>query len=728
MEENKNPQNKEDIQDSLKKEVSMFLTQIQEKKAQYENKKQKQSVFARFTQPANLPNPPVSASNQPKKGVPILGILGGVTALFLIFIVLMVTVVAMGGENSALLVTFGVDEAQLKTVLLQIVNYSFGIVAFVLLLIFVISVFRLTLLKKDDKIRRKSILKHLFVALTALFFMLFIWFGTWKIVNGMRLGIPISQLQIQTKPAELVDLVAPVEIEFDTSEIIDGLVARGSIPETLSWDFDADEEYEVLSEEKTISHRFEQEGDVKVGLRVNLKDGQMQQFYKLVTIAKAEFEALPAQGVAPLKVKFSALNLEREEVPTKSFEWDFDGDGEYDEKQTTAQIEHSFDKIGKYVVKLRITDVNNTPRYYSKEIQVSQDVENILKAKIQASPGLSGVAPLKVNFNALESTPLDEITEFEWNFGDGVAKQYGRTVSYTYKNPGSYDVVLTVYGKDNVTDNDNVSVEVKQATSVPLAKIATNPSLAGEILEGTVPFDVEFDAGQSEDLDKNIVEYAWDFDGDGTFDEFGQKIKHTFDQEGEFKIILKVTDSDEQSNETILTVKTKIKDLQAILLADPVSGSVPLKVNFDASTSVYKKGDIVTYEWNFGDGGNAEYGEAKRTHIYDKEGQYTVKLKVVADDGATAETTKTIFARALQLQTCFTFSPKTGSAPLTVDFDSSCSQGEISKWKWDFGDGFISTSYAPTHTFKQKGSYTISLELIDTKNNSSTFQNTVMVE
>lgn len=243
-----------------------------------------------------------------------------------------------------------------------------------------------------------------------------------------------------------------------------------------------------------------------------------------------------------------------------------------------------------------------------------------------------------------------------------------------------------------------------------------------------MPFSVYFDASASEDDDDNIIEYAWDFDGDEEFDEFGQKLTHVFEKEGSFEIVLRVTDADEQSSKTSFLVETKARELQAILLAEPLSGSVPLKVDFDASTSVYKKGNIVTYEWDFGDGGGAEYGDAHRTHIYDKEGRYKVRVKVITDDEQEAETTRDIFVRALKLQACFSASEQKGVAPLTVDFDASCTQGEVTKWKWEFGDGFISTSYSPTHTFREKGSYMVSLELIDEKNNSSSFESVIVVE
>ncbi len=49
-----------------------------------------------------------------------------------------------------------------------------------------------------------------------------------------------------------------------------------------------------------------------------------------------------------------------------------------------------------------------------------------------------------------------------------------------------------------------------------------------------------------------------------------------------------------------------------------------------------------------------------------------------------------------------------GVLPLTVNFSDS-SQGKIESWAWDFGDGSTSLEQNPSHTYKNAGSYTVSL-------------------
>ncbi|CAM2009850.1 PQQ-dependent sugar dehydrogenase [Acanthopleuribacter pedis] len=57
--------------------------------------------------------------------------------------------------------------------------------------------------------------------------------------------------------------------------------------------------------------------------------------------------------------------------------------------------------------------------------------------------------------------------------------------------------------------------------------------------------------------------------------------------------------------------------------------------------------------------------------------------------------------------------PPTGTTPLTVQFtdQSTVDSGSIVAWRWDFGDGTISTQQDPQHTYTEPGRYTVSLQV-----------------
>jgi PKD repeat protein len=71
--------------------------------------------------------------------------------------------------------------------------------------------------------------------------------------------------------------------------------------------------------------------------------------------------------------------------------------------------------------------------------------------------------------------------------------------------------------------------------------------------------------------------------------------------------------------------------LAARISANPISGNLPLTVNFDGSDSTDPDGTIVTYEWDFNDG---FWGSGETfSHTYQVAGTYIVTLTVTDNNG-----------------------------------------------------------------------------------------------
>lgn len=65
---------------------------------------------------------------------------------------------------------------------------------------------------------------------------------------------------------------------------------------------------------------------------------------------------------------------------------------------------------------------------------------------------------------------------------------------------------------------------------------------------------------------------------------------------------------------------------------------------------------------------------------------------------------------------CFTMSPSSGSAPLTVSFDASCSSdpvGSIASYQWSFGDGTTGSGRTTSHTYWSADNYSVRLTVTD---------------
>jgi len=147
--------------------------------------------------------------------------------------------------------------------------------------------------------------------------------------------------------------------------------------------------------------------------------------------------------------------------------------------------------------------------------------------------------------------------------------------------------------------------------------------------------------------------------------------------------------------------------------ADPVFGTSPLAITFDASESTDADGMIVSYLWDFGDG-DTDTGETV-THVFvttTETRTFTVTLTVVDNRGGRAEVSQSIEVLAGGAEETtgeglpvarFTADRRIGLIPLTVTFDASDSTGgagNIIEYDWDFGDGSQTTGTPVTHTFE----------------------------
>jgi hypothetical protein len=103
------------------------------------------------------------------------------------------------------------------------------------------------------------------------------------------------------------------------------------------------------------------------------------------------------------------------------------------------------------------------------------------------------------------------------------------------------------------------------------------------------------------------------------------------------------TVEDDRGGSATGTVQVTIRAVNdapiAAFTADPVSGSAPLKVAFDASPSVDDEG-ITTYRWEFGDGST---GTGRTiSHLYQDPGTYRVRLVVSDSAGLSSEETAVV--------------------------------------------------------------------------------------
>jgi len=212
---------------------------------------------------------------------------------------------------------------------------------------------------------------------------------------------------------------------------------------------------------------------------------------------------------------------------------------------------------------------------------------------------------------------------------------FSANVSLSAWPPDPYAPVRTYI---DMTEDKTVLIALAYKAGVlPTASFIWSP----EIPE--VGQTVTFDASTSIPGSGIIIRHKWSF-GDGTY-AIGKIVTHSYASPGVYTVTLNVTNSKglwdiEQKQIQVVEPAPGPKPPVVSFTYKPPNPRVNETVTFDASESYDQDGQIVSYNWNFGDGTT---GEGKiATHSYSKEGNYKVTLTVVDNDGQSSSKSKTL--------------------------------------------------------------------------------------
>jgi hypothetical protein len=245
----------------------------------------------------------------------------------------------------------------------------------------------------------------------------------------------------------------------------------------------------------------------------------------------------PAVLVDPLgaTVQFDASASSDDDGIAK-YQWDLDGNGSFERSGATlVKPSAVYTTKGIVHVRLKVTDTGGLSRTTEKVLFVQHAPHATLA--VTPAVGLVGGA---VSINAAGSTDDFTISRYEWDV-DGNGTFEITTAGNSPRIDTGYDSVGTRNVKVRVVDTHGLS-DVATATivvhRVPTAAFtfAPSPAFAGE--------KVTFDATSSSD-DGPIKDYAWDLDGNGTFETDTQAsptASKTYATDGPITVALRVTD------------------------------------------------------------------------------------------------------------------------------------------------------------------------------------------
>jgi PKD repeat protein len=438
------------------------------------------------------------------------------------------------------------------------------------------------------------------------------------------------------------------------------------------------------------------------------------------------FRSAQTSFAPTLKVQFTDTSSD-DEGPIVAWNWKF-GD---DQTADVQNPEHIYASPGKYLVMLTVTDSGGLQASGSKEITVLPPGNNPPIANFSYS---QQNRKLVIDFTDTSTDSDGAITTWNWDFGDNSFDTI-QNPSHSYLSSGNYQVSVTV------TDNGGKTTSITKNVVVnPLVNQSPIISNVTGIQTSFKPLVGKF-TEVSSDPDGFITNWDWNF-GDGsafsTTDSTLKNPTHTYLFPGIYTVSLTVTDDGLPDGTNKKTTTSSIQFTVspppanqppiALFTVDTNNVFAPVVINFtDASTDA--DGRIVSWLWEFETGRsvfyNAQTYQKTVAYTFNKSGTYPVKL-TVRDDGNLSNTyVLDIVIKNNAPVPILSASPNPVLSQTLVSFfgnNSYDSDGNITKYAWDFGDGTViaqGTTFE-SHAYSKPGTYKSSLTVTDNIGDSST--------
>ena len=291
------------------------------------------------------------------------------------------------------------------------------------------------------------------------------------------------------------------------------------------------------------------------------------------------------------------------------------------------------------------------------------------------------------------------------------------THNYLYKNPADFYPSSLVNMNQATFPNSKIS----KVTAL-VQPIGPTANFSSNITNGYAPLTVTFTNTST----GTPTSWSWNF-GDGTTSTI-QNPTRIYSKAGTYTVKLTVTNAAGSNTATkfdYITVKSVSQKPVAAFSATPISGTIPLTVQFTDSS----KGSPDSWRWTFGDGQTST--QQNPTHTYNKVGKYTITLAATNTAGSNSVTESgyiNVIAPSKPSIAAFSTSQTSGKAPLKVTFTDKSTNTPTS-WAWNFGDGTSSTAKNPVHIYSKAGKYIVTLTVKNSKgSNAKTMSSYITVK
>lgn len=297
----------------------------------------------------------------------------------------------------------------------------------------------------------------------------------------------------------------------------------------------------------------------------------------------------------------------------------------------------------------------------------------------------------------------DRVRSYTWDFGDGSAivtipntappaTPVDGVRNHTYAATGTYTATLTIIDRLNCSTVSDNSVQI-------IVDGPTADFTADVLSSCDQNFDVTFTPTQTPiDPSVPVVRWIWNFgDGVSITQTSADPVTHSYNNNSYYRayaVSLTVEDANGCRSDVVLKPDyIKAYRPQASFIANS-----PLRCN-NYTVTFYNNSNAqgvpaapdYKFTWNFGDGSAevATNSSAAQTHTYAGDGEYTVTLTVMDENGCTHTYTQNNYIRIVKPVADFEPGGSiTECAPISLGFvNLSETFGQPATYTWDFGNG-----------------------------------------
>jgi parallel beta-helix repeat protein len=331
----------------------------------------------------------------------------------------------------------------------------------------------------------------------------------------------------------------------------------------------------------------------------------------------------------------------------------------------------------------------------------------------------NGTVPLTVIFTMTVNASDGTITTWTLDIdNDGMPDYSGSgeppsTQQHTYNSTGTYTAKFMVTDNHSSTASDSTIIAVSQVAPQNNAPIAEYTySLQNPTTQDIIQF-----TDTSKDIDGEIINWTWNF-GDGNHS-YLQYPSHQYTTGGKYYVTLQVKDNDGliniTSNELIVTYHEYNQYIITVNIQPVTGGTVTLNPLY----SMYNRGTLVRAIAVASVGFEFSYWSVNFNGI-----RTNPSIQIIMDSNKTL----TAHFECSNVFPTANFQYSINELEVTFMDNSTETDGYITNWYWDFGDNNSSRLINPIHTYREGGSYTVSITITDDVGDTDTYSKIITVQ